>query len=436
MKRYALMLAVVLLIGDISHLPAQSVSHAITQDVTNIPREPDSPATRATASPLVPVPNDTVHEFAYRQVELETQRLDKLIQSTETVGTLLASLVVAFAAILSFFGLRSIKDFKDELRASVETLVDKALSDKAKKGESFEKLVAQLNTAQSRWAEIEKSIDNLAKFEAVSSAQYGDAQGAYNLAKAISEKDVVNSDERRLALGYLLKIVELGEQGKVDPNLLYNACSVASEMDFDHEALKLATLCAHWDPKPSHVLRKSRLEDIFGMRFELKAKSLSLADQHPKAVRDEAWNAARELVKQGPTFQCELIYADFHNIAERNRESGYIDDAINVMEDLTQGKSRPSYAYAILSGFYAMRGNATWRTDYISAIARAVEILRAESPACTWYAHTLRDILQVAKHARMTAEIMKILNDSGIVAANKGLEGTGDPPTARQPPQP
>ena len=131
------------------------------------------------------------------------------------------------------------------MQASVQATVDNILQDKSKSANTFEHLVASLGSAQKRWAEIEKSIDNLARFEALSTSQFGDAQGAYGMAKELSQKKDTSPDERRAALGYLLKIIELGEEGRVDPNLLFNACSIASKMDFDHEALNLSTLCAH-----------------------------------------------------------------------------------------------------------------------------------------------------------------------------------------------
>ena len=358
--------------------------------------------------------SENVHDFIYRQVELETKRLDRLIQNAETVGKIMVSLVIAIATILSVFGYRSIKELKNEIQSSVEGLVEKTLKDKSNSGEMFDQLVTKLESAQKRWAQIEKSIENLDHFAALSSSQSGDAQGVYRTAKDLSNKTDITVDERRAALGYLLKIIELGEQGRVDPNLLFNACSLASEMDFDHEALKLASLCAHWDPKPSHVLRKSRLEDTFGMRFELNKCALMQSQMSQTEVRQEAWMVARELASKSPTYQCELIFSELHNIASRNRESGYIDEAIAVMEDITKDEMAPSYAYAVLSGFYAMRGNATWLRDYLETNKRAAKILSRESPACSWYEATIRDILEMAVHATRTEEIKQILNEAGI----------------------
>jgi len=243
----------------------------------------------------------------------------------------------------------------------------------------------------------------------------------------LSEKQDVSPDERRTALSYLLKIVELGELGKVDPNLLYNACSVASKMDFDHEALKLATLCAHWDPKPSHILRRSRHEDSFGMRFELKNHALTLSEQPPMTVRAEAWKLAKDLVSKGQRFQCELIFSDFQNIATRNRESGYIDEAIPVLEELTKGGAGPSYVYVVLSNFYAMRGDSAWLDDYLATVTAAVKMWSAESPASTWYQHTISDLLEMAKRTVKISEVTKILKQVGPNMANQASEATSEP---------
>ncbi|HSW01190.1 MAG TPA: hypothetical protein VLI39_13525, partial [Sedimentisphaerales bacterium] len=293
---------------------AQTSPVPTTGSVSNTVQVASAPTNATTVGPSSPqTPEKDALEFAYRQVELETQRLDKLVNNAETVGKLMATLIVAFVAIVGFFGYRSIKELKDEMQASVQSTVDNILQDKSKSADTFEHLVTSLGSAQKRWAEIEKSIDNLARFETLSTSQFGDAQGAYGTAKELSTKKGLSSDERRAVLGYLLKIIELGEQGRVDPTLLFNASAVASDMAFDHEALRLATLCAHWDPKPSHLLRKSRLEDIFGMRFELKESKLTLSEQPPMTVRGEAWKTARELVRQGPTFQSELIFSELHN---------------------------------------------------------------------------------------------------------------------------
>ncbi|NLX22406.1 MAG: hypothetical protein GXY55_12180 [Phycisphaerae bacterium] len=411
-----LSLLVVTVLGQTPPVPTAGTGSNTTQ-----PTSAPSNATHSIRS-SPPADDKAALEFAYRQVELETQRLDKLVSNAETVGTLMTALVVAFAAVLALLGVRSIKEIKDEMRASVQTTVDKILQDKSKSAETVEQLVESLGPAQTRWAEIEQSLDNLARFEELSRSQFGDAQGAYGLARELADRGNTSPDDRRAALGCLLKIIELGEQGKVDPNILFNACTVASEMDFDHEALKLSTLCAHWDPKPSHSLRKSRLEDVFGMRFELKESSLVLSEQPPITVRHEAWKAAREMVRQGPTFQCELIFSELHNIALRNRESGYIDDAIVVLEDLTKGERVPSYAFAILSGFYAMRGNETWLDDYLTAVTKAIEILRVESPACTWYEHTTRDVRRMAEQTGRTAEITEIIDHAGLQTAKEARD--------------
>lgn len=386
-----------------------------------------TPAVSRSTPPDAVVPPTDVVDFARRQIDLETQRLDKLVSNTEAVGKIMATLIVTFAAILSYFGYRSIKELKDELQASVEGIVEKNLKQKNKSGATFDELANNLSKAQTRWDNIAASIDNLARFEALSSSQFGDAQGAYWMAKQISEKQDLPPDERRAALGYLLKIVELGEQGRVDPNLLFNACSLASEMDFDHEALKLASLCAHWDPKPSHILRKSRLEDVFGMRFELTDHKLALAQETPMTVRAEAWKAAQALARQPQWFQCELIYSELHNIAVRNRESGYVDDAIGVLEEVTKSEAVPSYAFAVLSGFYAMRGNATWLDDYLAKAAKAVEILAKESPASTWYEHTVRDLMKMAAATGKTREIQRLIQSQGLTKGQQDAAPNGGP---------
>lgn len=357
---------------------------------------------------------EELDRFVFRQIEFETKRLDILFKNTEAVGKIMAALIIGFAAILSFFGYRNIKDIKGELESSVESLVDKTLKERNEDGATFEKLITRLSSAQERWNELEKSIDDLDKFASLSTSQYGDAQGAYREANSFAERADLTTDERRSALGYVNKIIELGENGTVDPNLLFNSCSVASTLDFDHEALKLATLCAHWDPKPSHILQKSRHEDVFGIRFELKAHALVLLDQEPQVVRSEAWKVAKDSISKNPTYQCELIYAQLSNIAIRNRESGFIDDAIAVIEELIDRSTVPSYSYTTLATFYVLRGNSTWLDDYLETVAKSIRVLSEESPASTWYKPTIRDINNTAKLTDKLAEIESIMEQEGI----------------------
>ena len=418
-----------------SNIIAASTQGSNLAQTATVPTNPTP-----TVLPSAPVSQEDIVQFARRQIDLETQRLDKLVQNTETVGKLLAAMVAAFAAYITFFGFRSFKEFKEEVQsnvqASVQSLVDRTLEEKSQSGKTFEQLVQSLSSAQSRWAKIEESLTNLAKFEALSSAQYGDAHGAYAMARALAKRDDISPDERRAALGLLLKIVELGEQGKVDPNLLFNACSVAAELDFDHEALKLATLCAHWDPKPSHILRRSRHEDAFGLRFEMKDHVLAVSDQSPATVRAQAWNLAKDLVSKGQRFQCELILSDVENIAIRNRESGYIDEAIPVLKELTKDGAAPSYAFVVLSDFYAMRGDSTWLTDYLATVRAAVAVLSTESPASSWYQESIGDLLKMAERAGKTADIIAILGEAGIEPANQASEASSEPEPSADPAAP
>jgi hypothetical protein len=417
MKSLHVLIALVVLALLVVHVHAQNTGGADALRASTAESQP---------APQTPGAGRSALEFAERQIQLETQRLDKLIMNTETVGKLMATLVVVFAAAVSFFGYRSIKELKNEMQSAVEIIVDRALKDRSKSCETFDQLVVSLDAAQARWVGIRDSLDNLAKFETLSGSQDRDAQGAYGIAKELSQKENVTPDERRAALGYLLKIVELGEQGRVDPNLLFNSCSVAADMDFQHEALKLACLCAHWDPKPSHVLRKSRHEDAFGMRFSLEGHQLVLSEESASLVRKEAWQTARDMVRQAPTYQCELIFSDFHNIAIRNRESGYIDDAIAVMEDLTTDGTAPSYAFATLSDFYAMRGDSTWSSDYLAAVTKAIKILAGESPACTWYEHTTRDIMKMAARTGKNDVVAKIVSEKMEALASNPMDGDAE----------
>jgi len=418
MKTVSIVFAFLVLLTVVVH--SQNQTNVATPS-SNIPLQA---ASTPTGTPQMvqlgtTAPSDNLYEFVYRQIDMETKRLDSLIQNAERVGALMVVLVIAFATIVTVLGYRSMKELKDELRSSVESIVDGLLKDKSKQSENFASLVSKLAPAVERWAVIKSNIDSLEAVEEKSASQSGDAKGAYHIAKGLSEKDSITADDRRTALSCLRKNVKLGEEGQVDPQLLFNASGVASDMDFDHQALELGSLCAHWAPKPSYILRKNRLEDIFGMRFELKEKALVQTHLPPTSVRQEAWIATLKEASKSPTDQCELIYSEFQNIAIRNRESGYIDQAIEVIRNNTIQNATPSYAYVILSDLYAMRGNSTWLTDYLETVGRAANILAKESPACTWYESSIQDTLKMATLVNKNAEIQKILVNAGITISNQ-----------------
>ncbi len=337
-------------------------------------------------------------QFAFKQIEFEAKRLDRLISNAEIVGGLVATIILAFAAIISFLGLRNVRELKNELQGSVKEHVRSALHENSETEATFDNLISNLDEANHKWKEVKGNIENLEQFSNLTDSQYSDAQAAYRLAKTISEKEDPTEEERKTALGFLMKIVSLGSIGKVDPNILYNSSSTASELDFDFEALQLASLCAIFDPKISHKVRRHRLEDTFGVRFELMDGVLEQTKDTPKSVREEAWSTLRSLIKENPIHQCELVYSEFHNIANRNRELGYFDDAIETIEELlgNNGDHIPSYAYAILSGFYVLRGGQNWLSHYERTVELAIRQLKSESPLNTWYGHTARDLMRMA----------------------------------------
>lgn len=356
-------------------------------------------------------------DLAFKQIEFEAHRLDRLISNAETVGGLLASFALAFTGFVTFLGFRSVSELKKELQLSVAALVETALRDHSTANTTFKELTENVKQAEERWANIQRSISNLEKFTSLSDSQYSDAQGAYRIADELSKKEQLTEDERKTALGFVLKVIELGEQGKVDPNLLFNCSSTASSLDFDYEALQLATLCAHWDAKASHLVRKHRLEDVFGIRFKLDNGKLHVTDEKPTVVRANAWSTLLGQVKSNPTYQCELVYFELHNMAMRNSESGYVDDAIKTIEQLTKENDEvPSYPYAILASFYAERGNACWDSDFSATVEAAVNKLSKESRGSSWYMHTIDSLMKVGIRLGRQAYVSEKLATAAIQA--------------------
>ncbi len=243
-----------------------------------------------------------------------------------------------------------------------------------------------------------------------------DAYAAYVVAREIAGKHELAEGDRERALENLKTIIRLGVQGHVDPNLLFNSSSVASTLDLDHEALILSTLCAEIDPKPSHTMRKLRLENVFGQAYVYKDNALHEEDVQPITVRERAWSHALDVIKDNPVVQCELIYSELHNIAVRNREMGYIEQAIAAIESLAKGGRLPSYAFVTLAGFYAMIGAEDWRDKFNKAFEEAARQLSKESPASSWYQHTIREAVQWASRLGQEEKAKELLSRAGLNA--------------------
>jgi len=265
-----------------------STRHVNTAIDTTIDRNNLGPTHEASKTDQISE-RDLLHQ-AFRQIDVEARRLDRLFDNAETLGQVVVGFVIAVSVLLSVFGYRSLSDLKKELQISVQGHVENSLRRQAETRETFEELADSLKEAQNRWETIAKTIQDIETFSSLTEAQYGDPMGAYVTVKTISEKGQPSKEDRRITLALLSKLVTLGEKGRVDPNLLYNASSVASNLDFDFEAVKLATLCAHWDPKPTHLARRRRLEDVFGIRFSLADGRLHRDEVSAEAVREEAWH--------------------------------------------------------------------------------------------------------------------------------------------------
>lgn len=350
---------------------------------------------------------------AFRQIDTEARRLDRLIENAETMGKIFGALIIAFAAIISFFITRSIGELKRELQGSVEAHVDRVLREETLNKKTFLQLIDSLKDAEIKWEAIKSTIKDIERFNQITEGLEGDAQGAYKAVDEIVGRPTTTDEERRVALTYIRKIIQFGVKGWVDPNMLYNASSNASSLDFDHEALLLASLCAHWDPKPSHIARRSRLEDMFGLRYNLKGEVLAREDVLATTIRADAWNNLLALVKKPLSFNCELIYSDAQSIAIRNRESGYLDQLYTTMTD-NKGEHYTSYAFVIIAVLTVMRGGDNWRTFYNEAVSSAIAILHKESPMSTWYNHSVKDLIKISKPIGDESTIIEKLNAIGI----------------------
>lgn len=414
-------LFVVMLIFVLSNLVASSVAQnsepvSTLKQPRGTPPSDVSPTGTTATDPLALSEKDLI-EQAFRQIDTEARRLDRLIANVEIVGKVVATLILGLSVVVSIFAFRSLSELRRELQSSVEEHVDRALRKESERKQTFQALLESLKQAETKWEEIKASIQHIEGFYTITETLVGDAQGAYKAVSEISNKPTATEDDRRVALTYLRKLIQLGVEGRVDPNILFNATSAASKLDFDFEALQIAALCAHWDPKPSHIARKNRLEDIFGARFVLRDNHLERDEVSANVVRSEAWTAALEQVRRMPTIQCELILSEAHNIAVRNRESGFMDELITVIETSSQSKDNrqtPSYLYVILGGLYAMRGNLQWREGYEDTITKALQILKQESPSSTWYWHTIRDLLSNTTKLGERVSMVQRLKDAEV----------------------
>lgn len=240
---------------------------------------------------------------------------------------------------------------------------------------------------------------------------------AFIEASAIREDEtrVISENERRAALAYLGSIIRAGEQGLVEPNLLFNASVLASQMEMYAEAVKLAVLAVHGRPSVNGRILVLEMADLFGKTYNFIDGKIVAIEQSAEVLRAEIWAEVLAMIKEAPGAGAEQICSRAANIAERNNTSGYYDSLIQAIKVSAEAsdKELTSYGYMMLADMTSRRGGKNWKEEFLAAIGKSLDRLKIEPPRSTWYPHSVREIVDSARKADVLEELIPLISSRG-----------------------
>ena len=320
----------------------------------------------------------------------------------------LGSLVLVVIAGASFLGISSVNDIGEELSRNVKSLVTQAIEEQEGKKIQIKELHDELQSAKHTYDQNKDAIKSLSILATLKDVGKRDPQFAYESLKDISQEKATPAN-RGTALKLLEDVIEAGQRGLADPNLLFNTATIASRLNLQLEALKLAVLAEHWQASVSHRAIRAETAQVLGRNFEYRNGRLHEMAATPYQIKEEAWKNLLELVGQVPREESEQVYGKAWNVALRNRSSGYFKSFIEKIKETE--KSSPtkltSYAYAMLAKLIAHQGSTGWKREHEETVAKALELLKTESPLATWYDNTREELDSQARFIVLSAELEK-----------------------------
>ncbi|MCY4003307.1 MAG: hypothetical protein OXF33_06350 [Rhodospirillales bacterium] len=354
-------------------------------------------------------------EQAIARLENDKDRVDAFMVHVKWILGSVGSFVLILVAGASFLGITSVKDIQDELAMDVASLVDSAIKQNEDQLESVDRLNSNLQNAQTVYEDNKRAIEALAILGEMEDLGRRDPQFAYIKLEELEDEEITQVS-RGTALKLLESIIDAGQLGIADPNLLYNATITANTLSMQLEAAKLAALAAHWRPTASHRAVKSRTSEVLGREFYLEGGELKETSASPDEVRRSAWNTLLALVREGPRQEGEHIYANAWNVAVRNRSSGYYQEMINTIRESESAHPAQlsSYAYVMLARLLAHQGDTNWEGQYRQAVQEAVRRLKQEPPTASWYDVSKQHLVREAHRLDRLQPLLELATQEGL----------------------
>ncbi len=309
-----------------------------------------------------------------------------------------------------FLGYRSVGDLRTEIadvaQSKVESFFLKETGNNTQFANNFQdylqkmrEKVAEVEAAESKLSRFiaiseliehsDPSQDPIGQFLALQETVGGDSEAA--------EEGLTDPGARLQAKQVLTVLVAAAEKDRsnIDSNELFNASGVASKLDFQGLARRLAQLAYDFRPIQIHKARLLRMT---------AAQAESLENEDSQKARDDAINEILRMIENLSLRSPELIVSEAWNVAERERR---YDLLIEALENASarQNVYTPSYAHLIAARAYARQGAPGWDRKMNDHISVSLEKLANESPHSTWYADTIEDLVRMlpailpSKHA-------------------------------------
>lgn len=339
-------------------------------------------------------------ELQEKILEIQEKRIEEVISSAEkavsnvhAIWVKVIPILIAFVSLVSlvfvFYGIKNINDLRDEAKKVAQFEVSRILKEKQKLTVDVDNLAKDLEEAREK-LDLSNSAINAIKIQSESAEMLrNDVQGLY---ASLSKNEV----DRSVKFKNLKNIIVVGKKGEVDPNVLFNSATQASRLDFTLEALKLLSLAVTFDPKPIYILKKARLENVFGYKYNFTNGELKRSSDPASSIRSQAWETVKQTIKNNPVEDPHLTYSELWNIAERSNHAGYQQDAIDLILELEikHGEKIPSYAFVILAQLYARQSYANWEENTWLSINKTISKYSKESPMSAWYENTRRELCE------------------------------------------
>ncbi|MDD9911161.1 MAG: hypothetical protein OXR62_15945 [Ahrensia sp.] len=351
----------------------------------------------------------------------ECERLDKHLESQRyflrsTMG-IASFLVIGFGALALFLLGSSISELKQEVITVAQAAVQREINTQADNASELAKIGRDLRNAKAIYEDSKAAIEALSYVKDAESIDERDPSGAYTRLSEIEAKyyqkdDIVPTPEdRAAALALLEKIIESSRAGIAEPNLIFNAAVSASRLNFHSQAVQLAVLAEYWQSTTAHRVLVAEFSHLYGRSYKFDGDEIKQDEGSPEDVRANSWKQLEDILVSMPRQESEQAYSRAFNMATRSRGAGSYEQLIALIEASLSAKPDrvTSYALANLAQLYSMQGDADWRQKYWETADLAIDKLREESPATSWYEHTLRDLLKSSDAISERDEMIKRL---------------------------